>query len=1144
MGLIGNLLVKLGINTSQFTSGLNQAARAADKFSNSLSSSFKRTATASKKAGNSMNLFAKQGGSSLKDVSRITQGIIISQTFYKITGSIREAISALNDFSLQAEQSQASFALLLKDAAKAERFNSAIEDFAAATPYTYDQAAKQARKLLAYGFRAEGLIPIMNTLADASAASGDAESFDRIGKALGQIYTKGRLAQQELLQLTEAGIPAFEILREKLNLTQEELSEIGRQGISANTAIRAILEGIQERYGGASDVISNTLSGMISTIKDNALIISKTAFEPFYNSLKGIVRRIRNATDNIREIVRTSGIGGLVKTMVPPELYPQIQLLAANFRMFAQNIKIAWQALQPFISALSQGMLTVFNVIMPIFNAVVRILAVLGQMFSSSSARVKAFVGALGGLFITVTVIKLLMNLTAVLKGLFIVKVVAQGVLFLANAIRVLSIAIVKNPLVAVLGVAAGALLYFGLTSKKVSGWISGVGSSISKAFGVDPSKEFVPKMNKNKEITDEFNQGLETSAEKLDDMGDSAKKAGKKAKEALMSFDEVFNLTDPDESGADGLDAGLDGLSIGDVTIPEIGGIGDIGTDNLDSPIQDWVDTFKDKLLTKLKNTLVGAGIGAAIGAIIGGLLGGPAGALLGAKIGAVGGGIAGMFWDMLPKEFQNAAKGAGIAGAIGGAIGFAFGGPAGAAIGAAIGVLAGSIVGYFWDNIIAFFSKKDTKQGMAGAAIGAAIGSLFGPVGTVLGAIIGAIIGKNWDAISNWFVKTSTSIKAWRDEMWGTLSSWWNDSATGFSNWTKDTSKSVYDWCQATWTELSGWWTDSAAGFKIWMDGTKEGFRNWNLETLSGIVTWIKDAASRFTTWWGDTKTGFGNWWSDTKSGFSDWWSGIKSGNAIWSADTLKSFGNWISDSTSRFTGWWKDTNRGFGTWISDTGSKIGTWAGDTISKFTTWASKTWSSVSNWYINTVSKFDNWRNNTNKGFADWWRNSVKGFGDWAKNSYEAVVGWFDEMAKKLGNFFEKLAFWKKDAEKAPNITYTNYNAGRTGASSLSGHATGGIFNKEHIARFAEGNKAEAVIPLENAGAMQPFVDAVANGVSASMGSIVAQMGNAFATPTGTPTMDDRPILYVGTLIADDRSLRELERKMQVIRTGEQRRRG
>ena len=109
--------------------------------------------------------------------------------------------------------------------------------------------------------------------------------------------------------------------------------------------------------------------------------------------------------------------------------------------------------------------------------------------------------------------------------------------------------------------------------------------------------------------------------------------------------------------------------------------------------------------------------------------------------------------------------------------------------------------------------------------------------------------------------------------------------------------------------------------------------------------------------------------------------------------------------------------------------------------------------------------------------------------------------------------------------------------AGRS--SGLSGHATGGIFNREHIARFAEGNKAEAVIPLENASAMQPFVDAISNGIVQSM----MPMMSTLVANTGVQGEQMRP-LYVGTLIADDRSLRELNRRMHVIQIQEDKRRG
>jgi len=64
---------------------------------------------------------------------------------------------------------------------------------------------------------------------------------------------------------------------------------------------------------------------------------------------------------------------------------------------------------------------------------------------------------------------------------------------------------------------------------------------------------------------------------------------------------------------------------------------------------------------------------------------------------------------------------------------------------------------------------------------------------------------------------------------------------------------------------------------------------------------------------------------------------------------------------------------------------------------------------------------------------------------------------------------------------------------------------------------------------------MQPFVDAVANGITASLMPIVANISGG---------QNQLQPLYVGTLIADERSLKELNRKMQVIQLQENKRRG
>src|SRR5690606_3942031 len=148
---------------------------------------------------------------------------------------------------------------------------------------------------------------------------------------------------------------------------------------------------------------------------------------------------------------------------------------------------------------------------------------------------------------------------------------------------------------------------------------------------------------------------------------------------------------------------------------------------------------------------------------------------------------------------------------------------------------------------------------------------------------------------------------------------------------------------------------------------------------------------------------------------------------------------------------------------------------------------------------------------------------------------YDDVVGWFDKMWKRLKDFFEDLKFWKKKAkDEESSITSTRSSGSIVGSSGgmvspysmdpvTIGHAKGGVFNKEHIAKLNERNKIEAILPVENPSAMAKVRQAIFGGepiemfnrlvndiISAQPSSIIYG-GNQQPTP-----------VYVGTLIADE----------------------
>jgi len=207
----------------------------------------------------------------------------------------------------QLEQAEIAFETLLGSGEAAKAFLDDLADFAARTPFDFKGIQDASRLLLAFGFEAEAVLPIVGALGDATAAlGGSTAELEGVVRALGQIQTKGRVSTEELLQLAERGIPVFQILQEKLGLTGEQLGNIGQLGIDAATGITAILEGLSERFGGAMERQSRTLLGLWSSVLDNVSLITTEIGVKITEAfdIKGALDTALAQLDRLREWVR------------------------------------------------------------------------------------------------------------------------------------------------------------------------------------------------------------------------------------------------------------------------------------------------------------------------------------------------------------------------------------------------------------------------------------------------------------------------------------------------------------------------------------------------------------------------------------------------------------------------------------------------------------------------------------------------------------------------------------------------------------------------------------------------------------------------------------------------------------------------
>ena len=211
--------------------------------------------------------------SEMKLVKRATQGLAVGlgavAAGLAYTG--KQALDNASDF----EQNRIAFEAMFKSADKASKLMEDIVRSAKKTPFELKDLVKGAKSLAAYKVQAEDIVPVMEMLGDISATVGT-DKLPVLIRAFGQVKAKTKLMGQELLQMTDTGIPIVEELSKVTGHSVEEIANnTGRLGITFADVQKALLNMTKEggiAYKGM-EVQSKTLAGVISNLKDNFTIL-------------------------------------------------------------------------------------------------------------------------------------------------------------------------------------------------------------------------------------------------------------------------------------------------------------------------------------------------------------------------------------------------------------------------------------------------------------------------------------------------------------------------------------------------------------------------------------------------------------------------------------------------------------------------------------------------------------------------------------------------------------------------------------------------------------------------------------------------------------------------------------------------------
>lgn len=246
------------------------------------------------------------------------------------------ALGALGVKAVQAagnmQQITAAMTNMLGSAEAAKSLLGDLQNFAAKTPFEFNDVAAASQKFLAFGFTAEQIIPTLRAVGDAAAGVGLGKAgVERITLALGQMAAKTKVQGDEMLQLTEAGIPAWQMLADKIGVTVPQAMDMASKGaIDAQTGLQALVGGMEQRFGGMMDQQAATITGTWSNLMDglsqSAIAVGQKISDAFH--LPELFTDLGNQLQEFASIVNEQGIGEALSQMIPIEVQAAAAALA------------------------------------------------------------------------------------------------------------------------------------------------------------------------------------------------------------------------------------------------------------------------------------------------------------------------------------------------------------------------------------------------------------------------------------------------------------------------------------------------------------------------------------------------------------------------------------------------------------------------------------------------------------------------------------------------------------------------------------------------------------------------------------------------------------------------------------------------
>ena len=295
-------MATLGLDTSEYEQGIEQARKETQSAANSLNRS-------ANTAGSGVSGMANQFAAASAKATVLAN--MLTSLGTKAVGLAKGFVEMGISYNAQIEKYTTGFTNMLGSAQAAQEAMQAIQEDAARTPFDVASLTQANQLLISAGENAAYSRKVINALGDAVSATGGGNAeLSRMVANLQQIANVGKAAAIDIKQFAYAGINIYQILAD---YTGKSVQEVQNMTISYDLLSHALIAASEEggRYYNAMDTQSQTMNGRISTLKDNVSQLAGLMTGDLSSGIGVVIGHLNDMVVAAQEAYKEDGWKGL-----------------------------------------------------------------------------------------------------------------------------------------------------------------------------------------------------------------------------------------------------------------------------------------------------------------------------------------------------------------------------------------------------------------------------------------------------------------------------------------------------------------------------------------------------------------------------------------------------------------------------------------------------------------------------------------------------------------------------------------------------------------------------------------------------------------------------------------------------------------